>query len=505
MVTQTKKKAMEFILLLTFVGLVCMIATRRKPGIRPNRLIVGATQYGKTTSEGKDLISAALRGEYAIVVCDPQGSLVNQMIPHIITCKLGGRTLFDFLDYNKKTLGFGFLKPPKYKDPRERRKAIDFIARSSAEVFTRRREGYLLSDHVLTEEWTIGALKLHLSQKVALPAFLLPYAFEPGTKQFEKYLEGCTDDDLYRKFSSLENMSPREVRERIEPARRLFEVVCRCPAFEDRCHDSFDLYDFLKRKGILLLSGQHKGHLSDDAIRTVLGMVITEVIQAVKWHYGVTDKPLKVILAIDEATNYLLFGEEEAKACLTTQKAGLSIDCLVQSLDFGSLDILSKVFQGFTERHWYNCTGPTAEMGAIDVGIPVFDPKREVERQTRTVAIPMGQDRKVEWCGSLERAVERTEQRYEYETVDNVKYMSAQDQMMEARQKLGEQDKGDRMRYRDGKVFKEYARLMNKPRLPLRRIRKFFEKMWERPVYRKPQIIIPKTEKGGKCKPKGMD
>jgi len=450
-----------------------------------------------------------MRREYAIVLCDPQGSLVNLMIPHIIARGLGGRAFFDFLDYNKKTLGFGFLKPPKHKDPRERRKAIDFIARAFAEILSRRRDGYVLSNYVLTEEWTIAALKLHLSQKVALPAYLLPFALQPETRQFEKYLEGCTDDDLRRRFEFLRNMSPREIRERTEPARRLIEVVCECPAFQDRCHDSFDLYDFLKRKGILLLSGQHKGHLSDDAIRTVLGAVITEVIQAVKWHYGVTGKPLKVILAIDEASNYLLFGRQEAVACVTTQKCGLSIDCLVQTVDFGSPEILEKVFQGFTERHWYNCTGPTAEMGSIDVGIPAFDPKRELDRQSRKHAIPKGQDREVKWSASLERAVERTTPTYDYETVDNVKYMSGNDQMMEARQGLGKQEVGHRMRYREGKVFNEYVRQMKMPRLSLRRIRKFFEEMWERAVYRKPQIIIPKTERDGKggkkCKPKGMD
>lgn len=468
----------------------------RNNTLRPNRLIVGTTGSGKTTAEVVDLILEAKRGEYAIVACDPHGTLVNGMLPYVAKF-FSGRTLIDWFDYNEKTPGWCWLKRPKMTNAVDQAQAEEAIARRFAEILTRRREGRALWETPLIEEWTMAAILLHLRQRADLPASLLACAFEPSHPQFDRYLEFCTDSDLYYKFAALKGMNPRMLGDRIDPARRFVNAVCRSPVFKARDGESFDFYDFLQKKGILLLSGQNGGDLSDDAMRTMFSAIIARTMHTVWKHYGRTGQPLKVILAIDETTNYMLFGLQEALACLQLRKAGLSVDCLVQDLNFGSDEIQDKVFQGFNERHWFRCNHRTAEIGAIDVGLPNVDPKKVLDRRTRRQAVPMGQSKSdLQWCNIRNQYVEHSGQSYEYDTIEDITYMKMTDQIMEARKDLMKQKVGHRTIYDHGEIRHEYVEPLKSPKGIKKRIKKFLRRMRARTCYRKPEIYIPSRETG---------
>jgi hypothetical protein len=315
----------------------------------PNILICGSTRSGKSMAELRRLVDAAEAGA-ALVVIDPhRDSLASRLLEHLVARGLKARILFDRLTDLDRVLGYDFLPKPTAATPLQRLTEVDELVRSFCNVLCRRRQLESLATAAQTEEWVIPALLLYLEQEDHPPLPILDHAFgPPGHPDFMQLLRGCRNQEVASKFREIERGAIR--RGQYAPAERLIHGVCNSPAFAIRCGATFHLASFLGRRGILLIEGG--GSVSDDAMRTMMGAVILQVIR----HVRSRPRPSPpVILALDEATNAGLIGASgyETRAAAECQKMGLAIHILVQSLNFPSAEITEGLLTNCIRHEWF--------------------------------------------------------------------------------------------------------------------------------------------------------
>ncbi len=211
-------------------------------------------------------------------------------------------------------------------------------------------------------------LTLYIEQDEALPLSVLPFAFVPNHPTLKRLIDHCQDPEVARKFRDIARGATK--RAQFAPAERLIAGVFNSPAFVVRCGRSFDLPRLLSRGGFLVVEGGSLGNLSDDAMRTMMGAGILQVIHYVRNR----KRPYpRVRMAIDEATNANLIGLPETRAMAECQKMGLDIDILVQSPNFGSPFILDAVLTNCIRHEWfYAANSAVASTGAADLGDPSY-------------------------------------------------------------------------------------------------------------------------------------
>ncbi len=307
--------------------------------------------------------------DVALVLADPHvNSLAWGTLKHLVGRGHGRRILFDRLNNLDRVLAWRWLRPSRAKNPLQRQAENEESARAFADVLCRRR-GLSLERFPLMEEWVISCAVFYLEQDdhTGLDEGDLPFTFIPGHKTFDRMLGHCQEPLAAAKFQQLaDGKIPRS---QYAPAARLITSVCHSPAFRARCGASFDLPTFLDNSGILILEGGAGATLSDDAMRTMLGTVVTQLI-----HY-IRSRPRpfpRVRLALDEALNANLVTQREAKATAELQKAGLDIDILVQNPNFPS-SFSDDIFTNCRRHEWYFCGhADVARLGAIDLGNPDY-------------------------------------------------------------------------------------------------------------------------------------
>ena len=110
------------------------------------------------------------------------------------------------------------------------------------------------------------------------------------------------------------------------------------------------LHSFLDHRGVLIIEGG--GSVSDDAQRIVMGAIIIQTLRYIRSR----PKPEPpVILVLDEATNANLIGASgyEVRAVAETQKMGLALHTLVQSLNFPSTEITDGMLTNCLRHEWF--------------------------------------------------------------------------------------------------------------------------------------------------------
>lgn len=315
----------------------------------PNILAVGSTRSGKSMAEVRRLVEAAEKG-VALVVIDPhRDSLAARLLEHLVARGLQNRILYDRLAELDRVIGYDFLPKPLATKPLEYRSEADELIRAFCDVLCRRRQMESLATSALTEEWVIPALQLYLSQADHPPLPVIEHAFgPPGHPVFQRLLRGCRNDDVAAKFQDIANGTVK--RGQFGAAERLIRGVCSSPAFAVRCGATFQLGTFLDGRGILIIEGG--GTISDDAQLTMMGAIILQTIRYIRSR---NRKYPPVILALDEATNANLISASgyETKAAAETQKMGLAIHTLVQSLNFPTAGITSDMLTNCLRHEWF--------------------------------------------------------------------------------------------------------------------------------------------------------
>jgi hypothetical protein len=96
---------------------------------------------------------------------------------------------------------------------------------------------------------------------------------------FNLLLRQCTDPEVASDFHSIAQGQVRS--SQCGSAERLICGVCGSPAFIARCGTIFDLSAFLGNAGILIVEGGSDG-ISADAMRTIMGSLVLQIIQFVR-------------------------------------------------------------------------------------------------------------------------------------------------------------------------------------------------------------------------------
>lgn len=360
------------------------------PDVR-HTFVCGATRSGKSEAELVRLVSLARRGDCAIVLLDPPGTLARKFLLHLDLLGLTGRVLYDQLADTDRVPGYDWFPPSTNPEPLQREAENDERIRLFADVLLRRRGTQGTATTPLIEETLLAALKLYVHQATPVPLPWLADAFDPLSERRAHLLRNCTEPELKRKLHDLGALSPTTRRTETAPAERVFRAVLQSPAFRVRSGNAtFDIDDLLDSRGILVLDGSSRGNLSRDAMSVMMGAVILRVIEHCR-----TGAANRVVLVLDEAANANLLGLHESQALAEAGKWGLEVHVLVQDpLTFGPPEVRSAVLQNTGRHEWFR-QGSTeaARIAAEDVAIPQLDPLRVHHSEERIRTVDAGFDR----------------------------------------------------------------------------------------------------------------
>lgn len=327
-----------------------------------NVLRVGAPGKGKTLATARSVAES----DGAEVILDPhKESLAHEVLVHGT-----GNILYANLSDIRHTLGFELLAPST--DPDRQHFENQQRAEAFVRILLRRRDTEGMANTPLMEEWIMAAIMLYLFQDKRKPLMLLPYAFLPGSAEFEALVRDCTLSDIRFKFRQLEKLNPRALRAEVGSATRFINSVFRSPAFAAWCRGGFDLGGFLQHKGKLIV--EQGEQIGDDTMRAIMGAINLLVVD----HAKQRPNSLPTIrIRIDEATNARLVSGPEIRGAAETNKNGLYWEYNVQKLDFpGDSDA---VLQLCHRHEWYGCPHyDLARKAATDVaaGLPSSDISR---------------------------------------------------------------------------------------------------------------------------------
>src|SRR2546421_6423845 len=101
------------------------------PDIR-HTFVCGATRCGKSEAELSRLVPLAKRGDCAIVLLDPPGTLARKFLLHLDLWGLTGRVLYDRLADTDRVPGYDWLPPSTNSHPFQREAENDERIRAFA-------------------------------------------------------------------------------------------------------------------------------------------------------------------------------------------------------------------------------------------------------------------------------------------------------------------------------------------------------------------------------------
>src|SRR5205814_3669050 len=118
------------------------------------------------------------------------------------------------------------------------------------------------------------------------------------------------------------------------------------------------------------------GLRSKELKRAIFLLVSLQVIQAVRRHFAATQRPLPVVLVLEEAGALGLVTPFVLTALQELRKAGLAIHLITQSsLDFCDPSLFELVLANTPWQAWYQCLAPAdQELGAKVLANATFDP-----------------------------------------------------------------------------------------------------------------------------------
>jgi hypothetical protein len=353
--------------------------------------VCGATRSGKSEAELTRLVPLAKRGDRAIVLLDPPGTLAKKFLLHLDLLGLTSRVLYDRLADTDRVPGYEWLPPSTHRDPLQREAENDERIRAFAEILLRRRGTQGTAGTPLIEETVLAALGVYVHQVKPVPLPWLADIFDPQSGKRAHMLANCTDRELARKFYDFASLSLTVRRSETAPAERILRAILQSPAFRVRSVDpTFDIGQFLDARGILILDGGSRGNLSRDAMAVMMGAVILRVLQHAR-----TGAKSRIVLVLDEAVNANLLGLHESQALAEAGKWGLEVHVLVQDpFAFPTAEIRSNVFQNCWRHEWFRQgSAEAARLAAEDIATPQLDPLRIHHTELRTRSVDAGFDR----------------------------------------------------------------------------------------------------------------
>jgi hypothetical protein len=350
----------------------------RHRGAEASSLTVGSTGSGKSEGELVDLVRLAGRRDYAVVLLDGHGPLALRAAGHWAARGHEDRLVYEPLEATERVLCWHML-PRSTASGVSQRLIEDAETREEvAQCFLAQRNLDTLTDRPWTKEWLEAAISLCLAQPGPEPLGSLTHAFDVGSADYERLLGSCTDEGLVAKFRAMERLKRKnEVQYEIQtgPGRRLVDLVCGSEVVRLRSRPGpFDWLAALRQRKLVAFSG---GGLRTKEIKRALFLLVSlQVIQGVRRHFAETQKPLPVVLVLEEAGALSLVTPFVLAALQELRKAGLAVHLITQSsVDFGDRDLFQAILTNTPTQAWYQCLSPAdQELGARALANATFSP-----------------------------------------------------------------------------------------------------------------------------------
>lgn len=343
-------------------------------------LICGASGSGKSEGVLCDLVEEAEAGESAMILLDPHGPLADEFLLHLATRKMLHRVIYDRLADTDRVPCYDWLVPstaPKLydrmtEDDRSTRRFTSFIVRREGKKDTKQSP--------IIEAGIFNALRLFIHQPKVPPLNWLAGVYTPFSEVAKQLTATCTDQDTKDQFTKLLRFNPQTFDYHTGAADRRFRSLFGLPSFSLRCSGAtFDFDEFLKNKGIHILSGDG---CDPDVVSVVMSSIIWKAIDFAK-----RKQNFPVIVTVDEALNFNLIDVQELQALGEVRKFRLRFNILVQALNFASDEIRDTVLQNCSHHRWHKQGSPdAAALAAQDIGKRIIDPLKvhHTEYRTRT-------------------------------------------------------------------------------------------------------------------------
>lgn len=338
-------------------------------------MIVGSTGSGKSEGELSDLLRLAGRRDCAVVLLDGHGPLAFRAAGHWAARGHEDRLVYEPLHTTDRVLCWSML-PSSVSTTESGRRLDDSETRDEvSQCFLAQRNLASLNDRPWTKEWLDAAIALTLSQPEPPPLTALRHAFRVGAPEYEEMLQRSDRPEVVAKFRSLERIGPTQYERLTGASRRLLELVCDSEAVRLRCRSGpFDWMEALRDRRLVAFDGG--GLRSVEVKRTLFLLATLQVIHAVRRHFAEMQRPLPVVLVLEEAGAFDLVSPFVVSALQELRKAGLALHILTQSkLDFGDHLQFERVLANVPWQAWYQCLAPAdQELGAKALTNAAFDP-----------------------------------------------------------------------------------------------------------------------------------
>jgi hypothetical protein len=354
-----------------------------------SRVVVGSTGSGKSQGELVELVRLAESGGCAIVLLDGHGPLASSAAGYWAHRGHASRLVYEPLNATDRVLCWNMLPRSGAADPSRRILEDAEATEDISQCFLAQRSLLSVSDKPYTKEWLDAAIALCLAQPQSEPLTSLPHAFRVDSPDYERLLRECRQQDIVAKFRELERLRRKNAVQyevMTGAARRLLELTCGSEAVRLRARPGrFIWLDAIRERKLIAFDGG--GLRSRELKRTLFLLVSLQVIQAVRRHFGETQRPLPVVLVLEEAGALGLVTPFVLGALQELRKAGLSLHILTQScLDFGDRSLFELVLANAPWQCWYQVLSPAdQELGAKALTNAAFDARAVQFTRVRTV------------------------------------------------------------------------------------------------------------------------
>ena len=343
-----------------------------------SRLIVGSTGSGKSEGELVDLARLAERGDVAVALLDGHGPLAFRAAGHWLDRGHAARLVYEPLGAIDRVLCWPRLARSTATHPSARRIEDAQTRDEVAQSFLAHRNIATLNDRPWTREWLEAAIDLCLAQPADQPLPALLDALRTETAGFRRLLRECARPDLADRFRGLERLRRRselQYESVVGGARRLLEPVCTSEVVRLRSRPGpFDWTEAILNRGLIVFDGG--GIRSTEVKRMLFLLASMQVIHAVRRHFACHQRPLPVVLVLEEAGATGLVTPFVLLALKELRKAGLAMHLITQSsLDFGDPVAFELLLSSTPWQAWYQALAPAdQEVGAKALANATFDP-----------------------------------------------------------------------------------------------------------------------------------
>lgn len=351
---------------------------RRPRNVEASRLIIGSTGSGKSEGELVELVRLADRRDHAVVLLDGHGPLAFNTAGHWFARGHAERLIYEPLRATDRVLCWDMLPRSGASSLSDRRLEDAETRDEVAQCFLAQRNLASLVDRPATKEWLDAAITLCLSQPEPEPLPSLLSAFRVGSSEYERLLLHSDNAPVVAKFREVERVwrrNPVQYEVQTGASRRLLELVCDSEVVRLRSRPGlFDWLGALQTKNLIAVDGG--GIRSREIRRTLFLLMSLQVIQAIRRHFSRTQRPLPVVLVLEEAGALGLVTPFILSALQELRKAGLALHIITQSsLDFGDPAVFHSVLANTPWQAWYQVLSPAdQELGAKVFTNTTFDP-----------------------------------------------------------------------------------------------------------------------------------